>query len=157
STRCLRLGARDGFAQWVIVASVAPRRLIYAHEFAWERARDPVWPRLQTVFGWYEAGDRLATAQGRGTLRGTPPESSHCNNIRPLRRTGICRALERWFAMAIPEEYSQRRAPEELACLTPEAVRQFRPRPLHELAAEAGSRRAAQARAELAGRSPDER
>jgi dienelactone hydrolase len=32
STRCLRLRTRDGFAQWVIVASVAPRRLLYAHE-----------------------------------------------------------------------------------------------------------------------------
>src|SRR5262249_17819685 len=37
STRCLRPGARDGFAHWLIVASVAPRRVIYAHEFAWER------------------------------------------------------------------------------------------------------------------------
>ena len=39
STRCLRLGARDGFAHWLIVGSVAPRGLIYAHEFAWDRAR----------------------------------------------------------------------------------------------------------------------
>src|SRR5262249_52758 len=43
STRNLRLSARDGFAPWVIVAAVAPRRLIYAHEFAWDREHDPVW------------------------------------------------------------------------------------------------------------------
>src|SRR5262249_30231382 len=55
STRCLKWGARDGFAQWLIVASVAPRRLIYAHEFAWDQHRDPVWPRLQRVFEWYGA------------------------------------------------------------------------------------------------------
>ena len=63
STRCLRLGARDGFAHWLIVGSVAPRRLIYAHEFAWDRDRDPVWPRLQKVFAWYDATDHLAAAE----------------------------------------------------------------------------------------------
>ena len=41
-TRCLRLGARDGFAHWMIVGSVAPRRLIYAHEFARDRGRPGV-------------------------------------------------------------------------------------------------------------------
>ena len=70
STRSLRLGARDGFAQWVIVGSVAPRRLIYAHEFAWDRGRDPAWPRLQKIFGFYDAPDRLAVAEGRGTPEG---------------------------------------------------------------------------------------
>ena len=43
--------------------AVAPRRLIYAHEFAWDRERDPVWQRLQTVFGWYDAADNLAVAR----------------------------------------------------------------------------------------------
>jgi hypothetical protein len=42
------------------------RRLLYAHEFAWDRERDPVWPRLQKVFAWYEASDRLDAANGRG-------------------------------------------------------------------------------------------
>ncbi|MGH7173113.1 MAG: dienelactone hydrolase family protein, partial [Gemmataceae bacterium] len=87
STRCLRLGARDGFAHWVIVGSVAPRGLIYAHEFAWNRERDPVWPRLQKIFGWYDASDHLAAAFGKGSLKGSPPESSHCNNIGPLHRS----------------------------------------------------------------------
>jgi len=157
STRCLRLGARDGFAHWLIVGSVAPRRLIYAHEFAWDRERDPVWPRLQKVFGWYDASDRLAVADGRGTLKGSPPESSHCNNIGPLHRSKLHPVLERWFGMPVPEEYSRRRAPAELHCLTPEAIEQFRPRPLYELAAELGARRASQARRRLAGLSPEER
>jgi dienelactone hydrolase len=157
STRCLRLGARDGFAQWVIVASVAPRRLIYAHEFAWDREHDPVWPRLRKVFDWYDAPDRLAVVEGRGTLRGSPPESSHCNNIGPLHRSRIHPVLARWFGMRVPEEYSLRRAPEELLCLTPEAIREFRPRPLHELAAAEGARRASEARRRLDGLEPEGR
>src|SRR5205823_3421574 len=112
STRCLRRGARDGFAHWLVVASVAPRRLVYAHEFAWDRDRDPVWPRLQKVFGLYGAGDRLAVAHGRGTLRGSPPESSHCNNIGPLHRRGIYPAFRGWFDMPVPEEYGKRRQPD---------------------------------------------
>src|SRR5713226_944154 len=47
STRNLRLSGREGFLPWVIVAAVAPRRLVYAHEFSWDRERDPVWQRLQ--------------------------------------------------------------------------------------------------------------
>jgi cephalosporin-C deacetylase-like acetyl esterase len=156
-TRCLRPGARDGFAHWLIVGSVAPRRLIYAHEFAWDRGRDPVWPRLQEVFGWYDAPDRLAVVEGRGTLKGTPPESSHCTNIGPLHRSRIYPILGRWFGMPIPGEYSMRRAADELLCLTPAAIREFRPRPLHELAAEAGARRASEARRRLAGLSPEGR
>jgi dienelactone hydrolase len=157
STRCLRLGARDGFAHWLIVGAVAPRRLIYAHEFAWDRERDPVWPRLQKVFGWYEASDRLAVATGRGNLKGTPPESSHCNNIGPLHRSQISPALKRWFDMPVPEEYSQRRTADELLCLTPEAVQEFGPRPLHELLSALGAGRAADARQRSASLPPDDR
>jgi cephalosporin-C deacetylase-like acetyl esterase len=157
STRCLRLGARDGFAHWLIVGSVAPRRLIYAHEFAWDRQRDPVWPRLETVFDWYGAADHLATVNGRGSVRGTPPESTHCNNIGPIHRAQIYPALKHWFDMPIPEEYSKPRPSEELLCLTPEAVRQFRPRPLHELAAEVGASRADVARRRLDGLGPEGR
>src|SRR5262249_39612592 len=95
TTRGLGQGARDGFAHWVIVGSVAPRGLIYGHEFAWDGGRDPVWPRLRTIFSWYDAEDHLAVATGRGTLRGTPPESSHCNNIGPLHRSQIYPILAR--------------------------------------------------------------
>jgi cephalosporin-C deacetylase-like acetyl esterase len=157
STRCLRLGARDGFAHWVIVAAVAPRRLIYAHEFAWDRQRDPVWPRLQQVFGWYGAGDHLAFAFGRGSVRGKPPDSTHCNNIGALHRGKIYPTLKRWFDMPIPEEYRRRRSPEELRCLTPDVTRELRPRPLHALAAELAEQQIADARRRLARRGPEER
>lgn len=126
STRCLRLGARDGFAHWVITGAVAPRRLVHAHEFAWDPKRDPAWPRLQQVFAWYGVPERLASAQGQGTLKGTPPESSHCNNIGALHRSRLYPLFERWFGMPIPSEYSQRRPAEELLCLTSEKSPELR-------------------------------
>lgn len=156
STRCLRLGARDGFAHWVIVGAAAPRRLIYAHEFAWNRERDPVWPRLQKIFGWYDASDHLAATFGKGSVRGTPPESSHCNNIGPLHRSKIYPILQRWFDMPIPQEYSKRRPADELLCLTPETLKMLHPRPLHELAAEIGGRRASEARRRRANLDPEQ-
>jgi len=70
STRNLRLSGRDGFLHWVIVGSVAPRRLIYAHEFSWDRERDPVWKRLQKVFAFHGTSDNLAFAHGAGVLSG---------------------------------------------------------------------------------------
>jgi cephalosporin-C deacetylase-like acetyl esterase len=157
STRCLRLGARDGFAHWVIVGASAPRGLIYAHEFAWNRERDPVWPRLQQIFGWYGASDHLDATIGKGSVRGTAgPENSHCNNIGPLHRSKIYPILQRWFDMPIPQEYSKRRTADELLCLTPEALKVFHPRPLHELAAEIGGRRAADARRRRADLDPEQ-
>jgi dienelactone hydrolase len=156
STRSLRLGARDGFAQWMIVASAAPRRLIYAHEFAWDPTRDPAWPRFQKVFAWY-GQDRPDVVIGRGSVRGTPPESSHCNNIGPLHRSQIYPTLKRWFDMPIPEEYSRRRPPEDLNCLTPEAAQALRPKPLHELVAEIGNQEIVAARRHLESLDPASR
>jgi hypothetical protein len=109
-----------------------------------------VWPRLQKVFRWYDAADQLAVVAGRGTLRGTPPESSHCNNIGPIHRSKLYPTFQRWFGMPIPEEYSMRSAPEELSCLTQGAIRELQPRRLHELAAAEGARRASEARQRLA-------
>src|SRR5262249_2941039 len=126
-------------------------------EFAWDGGRDPVWPRLRTIFSWYDAEDHLAVATGRGTLRGTPPESSHCNNIGPLHRSQIYPILARWFGMPGTEESSQRRTPAELLCLTATALRELRPRPLHALAAEVGAERAAAARGRWEGSAPDDR
>jgi len=156
STRNLRLSGRDGFLHWAIVASVAPRCLIYAHEFSWDQERDPVWKRLQRVFGFYGAVDRLAFAHGAGLLSGRPPEATHCNNVGAVHQRMIYPALRRWFGMDIPEqEVQQRRPAEELTCLTPGWIERHRPRPLHELFGEIGASRAGAMRASLTGLTPE--
>ena len=119
STRGLKNGARDGFAHFVIVGSVAPRQVIYAHEFAWDAKTDPAWPRLQKIFGFYGAKDKLASVHGKGKVTGPAgPDNTHCTHIGAVHRKMIYPALKDWFGMPIPEEYSKRRPAEELMCWT---------------------------------------
>ncbi|MFP4057969.1 MAG: acetylxylan esterase [Candidatus Brocadiia bacterium] len=154
STRNLRLSARDGFLPWVIVAAAAPRHLLYAHEFAWEPDRDPVWDRLQRVYGFYDAAHRLASLHGWGHVKLRPPRASHCNNVGPPHREQIYPLFQRWFDMPSPQPEVRDRCPAEyLACLTAE----HRSRPVHELAAELGARRAQAARRALEGLGPPAR
>ncbi len=134
TTRCLRMGGRDGFAHWVIVGSVAPRGLIYSHEFGWKPEPDPVWPRLEKVFEFYDARDRLDVAAGRGILRGPPPENTHCGNIGAVHRSKIYPHLLRWFDMQPPEEFRGRRKSSELMCLTPEVAKRRDAKPVYQLA-----------------------
>jgi len=134
STRNLRGSASGGYMPWVICASVAPRKLIHAHEFAWDKERDPVWRRYQKVFGFYQAADALAFTHGRGTLSGKPPEATHCNNIGAEHRKMIYPAFQTWFGIPAPEkENTDRHKPEELRCLTPEVVKQLGGKSLAEL------------------------
>jgi dienelactone hydrolase len=139
STRNLRLSASEGFLPWVIVGSVAPRRLIHAHEFAWDRDHDPVWKRYEKIFGFYNAADGLAGCSGRGAVTGQPPEATHCNNIGPVHRQGIYPPLEKWFKIPAPEkEYQERRPAADLICLPAET----KPKLVHQLAKDlAGSAR----------------
>jgi hypothetical protein len=60
--------------------------------------------------------------------------------------------LGRWFNLGVTteKEYSQRREPGELLCLTKEAETALQPKPLHVLAAALGSERAVAARSRLA-------
>lgn len=130
STRNLRLSCSRGFQPWVIVGSIAPRRLIYGHEFAWDRDRDPVWKRLRKIYGFYDAPGALSSANGRGTLSGQAPEASHCNNLGPEQRKGIHETLLQSFG--IPEwapEPPEKRSASDLACLPADQ----KPRPLHDL------------------------
>ena len=159
STRNLPYSARDGFLPWVIVGSVAPRRLIYAHEFAWDRDHDPVWKRLQKIYGFYRASDNLESAHGRGRVTGkSGPENTHCNNIGPVHRKQIYPALKRWFGLPIPEKEARvRRTAAELACLTPAIAREIKPQPLWQLARALGRERAAAARKRRAALGSKER
>jgi dienelactone hydrolase len=156
STRNLRHSARDGFLPWVIVGSAAPRPLIYAHEFSWDKEHDPVWQRLQKIYEFYKVPDRLAATSGRGKVTGKPPESTHCNNIGPEHRKSIYPALKRWFNIPSPEkEYQKRHSAEELLCVTSESG--IKPRPLFKLAGELGALRMEKARAGLTKLTPEQK
>jgi hypothetical protein len=134
STRNLRLSARDGFLPWVIVASTAPRRLVYGHEFGWDREHDPVWKRFEKIYSLYDVSDRLAAAPGKGRI-GTPDNATECNNIGPWHRKLMHPLFKTWFDMEVPaEEYKMRRTSKELMCLTPEIVKQLNPQPVTEVA-----------------------
>ncbi len=157
STRNLRRSASDGFLPWVIVGSIAPRRLVYGHEFSWDQPRDPVWKRLQTIYGFYEASDHLAFTHGRGELRGKPPEATHCTHIGPPHRELIHAAFRQWFGIDVTRESSDRHPLEALRAMTLEAERELRPRKLSEILSELGAERAGQARQRLSQYPPDQR
>lgn len=158
STRNLRRSAADGFLPWVLVAAAAPRRLVYAHEFGWYREGDPVWKRLQAVYGFYDAADRLAFTFGKGDVSKQPPEATHCTHIGAIHRRMIHEAFRRWFRIEVtPEqEYSNRLPPEKLRCLTPEAERALRPRKLTALLNDLVGERMDNARRSREGKSPAE-
>lgn len=160
STRGLRLGGRDDFLHWVIVASIAPRHLIHGHEFSWDREHDPVWKRYQKIWGdFYGAADSLGFAHGKGLLRLQPPAASHCNNIGAFHRRMIHPLFERWFGIKVGEkdEYSAPRKPDELICLTDQARKELKPKSLNELMSALGQERIEAARKRLADHPPAER
>jgi dienelactone hydrolase len=151
STRNLRLSARDGFAPWTILGAIAPRRLVYAHEFAWDAGHDPVWSRLQAIYGLYEVPDRLAVIHGSGSVRGHSPRDTHCNNVGAIHRRELYPILERWFGMPVPrQDHDHQHAVEQLHCRTPDAAGGSEPQPLHRWAGELGRARSAAARQQLA-------
>ncbi len=133
--RGLRQVAAGGFLPWVLVAAAAPAGIIHAHEFAWDQGRDPVWKRYRTIMDLYGALDKLAFTFGRGSVKGTPPESTHCNNIGNEHRKMIHPVLNAWFKIDATE-YSSRLPADQLQCWTQEWREQLQPRPLHELAQE---------------------
>jgi hypothetical protein len=160
STRNLRRSARDGFMPWVIVGGAAPRALMYAHEFAWDKDRDPVWARLQKIYSFYDKPDQLGSAHGKGKVTGPGgPDNTHCNNIGQVHRAGMYPSLNRWLKLELSteKEYQQRHKSEELLCLTPEVEKAMQPKQVHELAAALANERGAATRQRLAALKPEER
>jgi len=150
STRGLRGGAAGGFAHFVIVGSVAPRKVIYGHEFAWDPVKDPAWPRFQKIFGFYDAKNNTVSVHGKGSVKGPGgPDNTHCNHIGAVHRKGIYPALKEWFGMAIPEEFSQRRMSTELTCWTDEARAELKPKPVIEVIAKLAEQRRTEALTKL--------
>lgn len=160
STRGLRRTAADGYFHWLITAAIAPRRLIHAHEFAWDRERDPVWQRYQRIYrDFYEAEDRLAFAHGKGLLRGDAAEASHCGQIGRFHRRMIHPVFQRWFGIEVDpdDEFRDRRDPEELLCLTVDTRRRLQAKRFCEVASKTGRQRVQAMRMRLESFSPDER
>lgn len=157
TTRGLKGGAAGGFAHFVITGSIAPRKLIYAHEFTWDPAIDPAWPRLQKIYGFYGAKEALAFAHGAGKVTGQGgPANTHCTNIGSVHRKMIYPALKAWFGMPVPEEYSKRRMSAELVCWTEAAKAKLKPKTLHEVVAVALETQLQAAREWMNGRKPEE-
>jgi dienelactone hydrolase len=160
STRNLRLSCRDGFLPWVIVGGIAPRYLIYGHEFSWDREHDPAWERLNGIFSnFYGQPGSLDYTTGFGVLQGRPPQASHCNNIGPAHRDRIHAALKRWFRVpAGPlEEYQKRLPPEDLTCLRDETTRELKPEVLSVLATRLAQGRILHSRNETGSIDPGKR
>jgi cephalosporin-C deacetylase-like acetyl esterase len=159
STRNLAGSASAGFLPWVIVGSVAPRKLIYGHEFSWDRERDPVWKRLNAIYRWSESPDSLAFAHGTGLLKGQPPEASHCNNIGAVHRRHIHAALKKWYGIDVnpDEEYRKTFSADQLRCWTPEALKEVVPQPVRNLLARQAAEQAAEFRAKLSTKPAAER
>lgn len=157
STRNLRLSAKGGFLPWLIVGSVAPRGLIHAHEFAWDQKRDPVWTRYQKIFAFYDQAERLSFVHGSGSVKGSPPESTHCNNIGAVHRKPMYPTFEKWFGIPIPaKDYQERFPSEKLQCWSAEHKAKRTIKTSYEAAAHLAHERLAQARAERAKLPADE-
>ncbi len=151
STRNIANSAADGSLPWAIVGSIAPRKLIHAHEFSWDRERDPVWKRYEKIWGFYDAQDNLAFATGGGTIRVNNAEATHCNNIGVVHRKLIHEAFRKWFNIDVtPEkEYKGRRDSKDLRCWSDEWRARLRPQPLHEVLAKEAQEPMVAAREEL--------
>jgi len=147
AVRCLRNKGRDGFNNWMIVASIAPRHTIFAHEFDWQPAGDEGFARITRVFELYSARDHLGTAQG----------GTDCNNVDAAHRRKFYPTLERWLNLPPPEEYRKRMSVEQLTCLTPAARPHWPAQPVHALLADQGARQIASARAALAALPAEQR
>ncbi|HEY2951152.1 MAG TPA: hypothetical protein VGK40_01140, partial [Verrucomicrobiae bacterium] len=157
STRNLRRSAADGFLPWVIVGGIAPRRLVYGHEFSWDGERDPVWKRLHTIYGFYQSPDQLAFAHGRGELRGQPPEATHCTHIGPPQRRLIHAAFKAWFGIDVTNESSDRHPAEALRAMTSDVERELQPKKLTAILKELAAERIERARRRLSALPSDER
>ena len=135
STRNLCDSAAQGFLPWVVVGGIAPRRLIYAHEFNWDEARDPVWKRLQTIFGFYEQPKSLSFTHGRGAVTGASATDTHCTHIGKTHRVRIHEAFRSWFHIDVTPEadFSSPLPKDRLRCWTPELKQELQPKSLAEM------------------------
>ena len=89
STRSLPDTARLGFWPWVILGSIAPRRLIYGREFAWNPQHDMTWKYLEKIYRLYGQRDGLSSVHGSGRGSRHGPLDSHCTNVGSIHRNQL--------------------------------------------------------------------
>ena len=137
-TRNLRRSGVDGFFHWLIVASIAPRPLVYAHEFAWDKQRDPVWKRLNKIYAFYDSTRKIDHVSGRGNVK--LRDASHCTNIGRFHRERIHLAFKRYFDINVTpdDEYSRRLEPQDLRSMSDQAQKDLKPRKLFEIVTDMG-------------------
>jgi dienelactone hydrolase len=134
STRNLPGTARFGFWPWIILASLAPRRLVYGREFAWDSEHDFVWQHLEKVYEHYGKRDALRSVHGTGRVSRHGPMDSHCTNVGPLHRNQLYSILQEWFGIPVPEqEVTELVNKEKLECLTMETCKAFSMSPVHQV------------------------
>ncbi|GJL63538.1 MAG: hypothetical protein NPIRA04_21920 [Nitrospirales bacterium] len=154
STRNLPDTARLRFWPWVILASLAPRRLIYGREFAWNHG-DGAWSYLEKVYALYGQSEALRSVSGSGHVSSNSPLDSHCINIGPLHRAQLYPIFQDWFGIPVPEhEETACIEKDKLICMTEEAQREFNPRRVHEVALQLSRQYLTVARAVRAAQEP---
>jgi dienelactone hydrolase len=165
TTRVIPRNVVDGFLQWMICASVAPRRFVYSYELGWNVEDLPAWSRYQKVYALYNAAGNLSEAHGFGPFPG-PGESE---NIGPSQRRSLEPTLEHWFG--IPVNFADvqssplanlaerpsidRRPVPELTVLTPSVAAQLPLKNVHEVAYEQGQSEVQNARSALSTLAPE--
>jgi dienelactone hydrolase len=159
STRNLRLTVRDGFFHYVIVGSIAPRKLVYAHEFTWDRPHDPVWKRFQTLWGeQYGVRGSLAFTHGYGQVTLSSAKASHCTNIGRFHRKMIDASFQEWFGIEPPDESNHdSRETGQTLCLAGPKAKDIRLKSVSELASGLAAERIAAMRKMLEGKTVAQR
>lgn len=166
TTRVIRRNVVDGFLQWMICASVAPRRFVYSFELGWNVQDLPAWPRYQKVYSLYGASGDLSEAHGFGPF----PGPGEAEDIGPSQRRSLEPTLERWYGIPVNFQDVQssvlanlaerpsldRRPVPELTVLTPAVTPQLHMKSLHEVAHAQGQAEVESARDLLANMAPTE-
>ena len=134
STRSLPHSAQGGFWPWIILASLAPRRLVYGREFSWNPHHNVVWKHLEKVYGLYGQRDSLRSVHGSGRVSGHGPLDTHCTNVGPIHRHQLYPIFQEWFNIPVPEqEATEALKQEKLECMTTKTRKIFSIHLVHEV------------------------
>ena len=95
---------RFRFWPWIILASLAPRRLIYGREFSWNPDEDLSWHRLEKIYELYNSRKFLRSVHGSGKVSSHMPDDTHCMNVGFVHRRQVYPILKEWFEIPVPDQ-----------------------------------------------------